>query len=83
MVVNCSHRHRPQRAALRAFYARTKHIPQWERECASRLADIGHPTLVLWGTHDKVFPLSVRQAMQRTIPNSEFVVVPNAGHVPQ
>jgi len=83
IVVNRSHRHRLQLAALRAFYAQTKHIPEWEREFASRLADIGHPTLVLWGTHDKVFPLSVGQAMQRTIPNSEFVVVPNAGHMPQ
>ena len=83
MVVNRSHRHRLQRAALRAFYAQTKHLPEWEREFTSRLADIGHPTLVLWETHDKVFPLSVGQAMQRTIPNSEFVVVPNAGHMPQ
>ncbi len=83
IVVDRSHRHRLQLGALHAFYAQTKHIPEWERDFASRLADIAHPTLILWGTHDKVFPLPVGQAMQRTIPRSEFLAVPDTGHIPQ
>jgi 3-oxoadipate enol-lactonase len=45
------------------------------------LANIQVPTLVVSGEHDKVTPPSLMQEMARHIPNSQFLTIPNAGHL--
>jgi pimeloyl-ACP methyl ester carboxylesterase len=41
------------------------------------------PTLIIWGKEDKVVPLENARKFQRDIPNSELVVLPRCGHIPQ
>jgi 2-hydroxymuconate-semialdehyde hydrolase len=44
---------------------------------------LGMPTLLIWGDLDQVTPLPEGKALQRLIPNSELVVLPGIGHMPQ
>jgi pimeloyl-ACP methyl ester carboxylesterase len=41
------------------------------------------PTLVLWGEADKFTKISMGQNLAKMIPNAEFKVMSNAGHMPQ
>lgn len=40
------------------------------------------PTLVVHGERDVVIPLSIAEMVAATIPRSELVVLPGAGHLP-
>ena len=44
------------------------------------LAEMGVPTLILWGAEDKFAPLSGARRFQREIPGSELVSLEGAGH---
>ncbi len=44
------------------------------------LGQIQMPTLIINGDQDVVYPPAVGEAMQKKIPNSEFVIIPGAGH---
>lgn len=41
------------------------------------------PTLIIWGEEDKVVPLAVGRNFKRDIPDSELVILPRCGHLPQ
>lgn len=45
------------------------------------LPKIQSPTLILWGDQDQRVPLSIGEMLQTTIPNSELVILTNAGHL--
>lgn len=47
-----------------------------------RLQELSMPTLILHGSRDKVTPIEHSQALARAIPNSRFIVIEGAGHVP-
>lgn len=51
---------------------------------AERLAGLGSqiPTLLVWGTEDRVVPLSVGEAAARLLPDARLVVIEGAGHLP-
>lgn len=38
------------------------------------------PTLIIWGEKDKDTPIEFGQKMNSLIPNSELIILPNAGH---
>ena len=40
------------------------------------------PTLILWGRHDRLLPLSMGEQLHRLIENSDFEVWDDAGHCP-
>ena len=44
---------------------------------------IGTPTLVVWGDHDRIVPLSHAQRVAAMIPDAELTILENAGHSPQ
>lgn len=44
-------------------------------------ADITQPTLIVWGRDDILVPLRVGELLAETIPNNEFVVLDQAGHL--
>lgn len=48
-----------------------------------RLPQIAAPTLIVWGTHDRLVPVRDADEFERLIPNSEKVVFADTGHVPQ
>ncbi len=41
------------------------------------------PTLVLWGTQDKLGPLKYAHLLQEWIPDARLVPLERAGHMPQ
>ncbi|KAM1052832.1 hypothetical protein FF1_000376 [Malus domestica] len=47
----------------------------------SDLPKINHPTLIIWGEHDLVFPLELAHRLKRQIGESaNLVIIKNAGH---
>lgn len=47
------------------------------------LAEIHTPTLVAWGTHDRVTPPDVAEEFIRLLPDAELVWLDRCGHAPQ
>ncbi|MBA2681270.1 MAG: alpha/beta hydrolase, partial [Ktedonobacteraceae bacterium] len=45
------------------------------------LQKTGKPTLLIWGQQDQQVPVQYAQRLHREIPNSELVILPNAGHM--
>jgi pimeloyl-ACP methyl ester carboxylesterase len=52
-------------------------------EHLERLAQLQQPTLLLWGEQDRLVPPSVGAEFKRLMPNSQLVLLPGLGHVPQ
>ena len=50
-------------------------------DLSDMLPRIAVPTLLLWGEHDARSPLGVARQFERAVPDSELVVLPEAGHV--
>jgi pimeloyl-ACP methyl ester carboxylesterase len=50
----------------------------WRR----KLPRIGAPTLVIWGKHDRICPLSIGRRIVAAIPGARLVVVEGAAHNP-
>jgi pimeloyl-ACP methyl ester carboxylesterase len=46
------------------------------------LSLISHPTLVIWGEHDLIFPVTVGETLHRLIPRSILRTIPQSGHIP-
>jgi 3-oxoadipate enol-lactonase len=52
---------------------------------ALTLRDLGrirHPTLVLWGDGDRIFPVATGRRMAEAMPNARLEILPRCGHVP-
>jgi pimeloyl-ACP methyl ester carboxylesterase len=47
-----------------------------------RLGEIRAPTLVLWGSEDKLVPVEAAEIFHARIPGSRVIVYPDVGHVP-
>jgi len=82
-VIDRSVQNRKRPGLIRAVMATTRSLPLWEQGFALRIGEINHPTLVIWGAEDKVFPPEVGHEIQRTIKGASFALVPKAGHIPQ
>jgi pimeloyl-ACP methyl ester carboxylesterase len=48
-----------------------------------RLPDIAVPVLVVWGKADRMIPVEHGEAYAKAIPGARFVLIPEAGHLPQ
>jgi pimeloyl-ACP methyl ester carboxylesterase len=46
------------------------------------LSLISHPTLVIWGEQDLIFPVAVGKKFHRVIPGSTLRTIPQSGHIP-
>ncbi len=49
----------------------------------TRIPIIQQPALVITGDSDAVVPVSDSQRLDSELPNSELVILPSCGHVPQ
>ncbi|MBV7264733.1 alpha/beta fold hydrolase [Erythrobacter ani] len=66
-----------RRATMRRFA--TEYDPLAEGE----IAGIEAPTLILWGTEDRLIPLAAGEWLDEMMPNSQLIAYPNIGHLPQ
>ena len=48
-----------------------------------RIREVSTPTLILWGSDDRLIPVEYGERFQRDIPGSRLMVLPGLGHVPQ
>ena len=80
-VVDRSNRNRQRPGLFLPLRATVDNLPLWENGFAKRLGEIRHPTLILWGEKDAVFPLAVGHQLHRTMSGSALHVVPDAGHI--
>jgi pimeloyl-ACP methyl ester carboxylesterase len=58
-------------------------IVKVEAYIISCLNEVKCPTLIIWGTEDRVISPSRAEMFQRDISNSSVLMVPQAGHMPQ
>ncbi|MFD0992256.1 alpha/beta fold hydrolase [Tenacibaculum geojense] len=49
---------------------------------SEKIKTIQQPTLILWGDHDFLVPISLAYQFHQDLPNSELVIFENLGHVP-
>ncbi len=48
-----------------------------------RLNEIDRPILIVWGSHDRIFPPACGDIAQQALPGSRLVKIPRSGHFPQ
>jgi pimeloyl-ACP methyl ester carboxylesterase len=82
-VIERSNRNRQRPGLIKPIMAVRENLPLWESGFATRLGEIIHPTLVIWGNEDRVFPAAVGEEVHQTIKGSQFIRIPKAGHIPQ
>ncbi len=61
------------------------HITSSEEETLfqnKKVKEIICPTLILWGEHDKVFPLDLAYEFHQFIPHSKLEIIEDVGHLP-
>lgn len=82
-VIERANRNRRRPGLISPLLAAQHALPLWESGFALRIGAVTHPTLVIWGEEDRVFPITVGEELHRTISGSQFVRIPHAGHLPQ
>ncbi|HKP00979.1 MAG TPA: alpha/beta fold hydrolase [Nitrospiraceae bacterium] len=82
-VIERSNRNRQLPGLIKPILSARKNLPLWESGFARRIEDILHPTLVIWGEEDRVFPIAVGEELHQMIKGSRFVSISRAGHIPQ
>lgn len=59
-------------------------LRQWQLEwIKEEMESIDFPTLIVWGEHDWALPVEWGAEIHFAISKSEFIVIPNCGHLPQ
>lgn len=82
-VIERSFHNRQRGDFLAPLYSLMDHIQNWPEQYGKRLQEIPHQVLLLWGEHDRVFPLKVGEQIKNQLPHVEWHVIPDAGHLPQ
>jgi len=82
-VIERSNRNRQWPGLIKPIMTVRENLPLWESGFATRVGEITHPTLVIWGEEDRVFPIAVGEELHQTIKGSRFIRIPKAGHIPQ
>jgi pimeloyl-ACP methyl ester carboxylesterase len=82
-VIERSNRNRQRPGFIKPIMTVRENLPLWESGFATRVGEITHPTLVIWGEEDRVFPIAVGEELHQTIKGSRFTRIPKAGHIPQ
>jgi pimeloyl-ACP methyl ester carboxylesterase len=82
-VIERSNRNRQRPGLIKPIMTVRDNLPLWESGFAARIGTIPHPTLVIWGEDDRVFPVAVGEELNQAIKGSRFARIPKAGHIPQ
>ena len=57
-------------------------VPRDTEALIGQYSNIQVPTLVLWGAHDRIIPLSSGRRLAQTIPGATLAVLEDCGHAP-
>ncbi|MBU51486.1 MAG: hypothetical protein CL920_22580 [Deltaproteobacteria bacterium] len=69
---------------LPALHATSQDMPLFDMEDKFiKTAEHNIPTLVIWGTKDKILPHDNTKRLQQLFPNAQLITLMNAGHLPQ
>ena len=82
-VVERSFHNRQRGDFLAPLYSLMDNIRSWEGQYGNRLQKISHRVLLLWGDHDRVFPLEVGEQVKNLLSHVEWHVINEAGHLVQ
>lgn len=63
------------------LYSTLRHAEE-AKPMKDSLSLIEHPTLLIWGEEDQIFPPSVGEELSRSIPNSTLKIIHGSGHIP-
>ncbi|MGQ9896265.1 MAG: alpha/beta fold hydrolase [Acidobacteriota bacterium] len=57
---------------------------QWDLNWIEQeLSSITIPVLIVWGEYDRSIPVTLGVRLRARLPQSEFVVIPDCGHIPE
>ena len=82
-VIERSFQNRQRGGLLAPLFSLLDHMDSWGEQYGQRLANISHPTLLLWGAYDRVFPLEVGKRVNSLLPHAQWQIIPKSGHMPQ
>ena len=54
----------------------------YDRSLVWLLQRVNAPTLVVWGSEDKIIPMDAGRRIHEAIPGSHLEIIPNCGHLP-
>jgi pimeloyl-ACP methyl ester carboxylesterase len=57
--------------------------PEWRRELAAAVTRTPRPTLIMWGTRDRILPAHHIDEAMRVYPHAEVHLLNGVGHMPQ
>jgi pimeloyl-ACP methyl ester carboxylesterase len=57
--------------------------PEWRRELAAAVTRSPRPTLIMWGTRDRILPAHHISEAMRVYPHAEVHLLNRVGHMPQ
>ncbi len=81
-IMERSNRNRQRPGLIKPVMTVRENLPLWESGFAMRIGEITHPTLVIWGEEDRVFPIAVGEELHQTIKESRFIPNPQGGTHP-
>jgi pimeloyl-ACP methyl ester carboxylesterase len=55
----------------------------FEEDVRAEIGSVSAPTLLVWGDRDALVPPSLAPAVHAALEQSDLLIVPGAGHVPQ
>jgi pimeloyl-ACP methyl ester carboxylesterase len=58
-------------------------MPPDAEQIAARYSTIALPTLILWCDHDRIVPVAIGIKLAREMPNANFRIIDQCGHMPQ
>ena len=82
LVVERSYRNRKRPGVIPPMMALARNLSLWEDGLAKRLGEIRHPTLIVWGDQDEVFPPQTGRDLRAIISTATLEMIPEAGHIP-
>ncbi|MBX2804484.1 MAG: alpha/beta hydrolase [Hyphomicrobiales bacterium] len=56
--------------------------PELADSFSRRYKNIELPALVMWCSHDKIVPLGYGRRLAKNLPNADFTLIPDCGHIP-
>jgi pimeloyl-ACP methyl ester carboxylesterase len=71
-----------RRGRLAAAGAALGQLHDGSRRIFSRLPNLKHPTLIIWGRHDLLVPLRAGRLLEAAIPNTRFELFDDCAHCP-